>query len=313
MKKYKLELRKLTKLWAPSPQCGKQKKLSIEKKTQLYCSLVRSIMCYSMEVRNPSKSQLARLEAAQIRHLRKLLNSPAHITKETNTEVREKTNMASITSFLQAARLNFWRKQTLHRDEEVWAANWGELRNEPPQPPHTRRKAKQQNDELYNIRKDITEIFEANKWSKRKMDVDKNGTIEANAKMWRALSECSKTHITNLHSFTSKAEKTKEAKMGPEQERTLQCEQCAKKFYNNVALVTHRWKAHGTTTPIRQLFIQVNNGEEHKCFICNKVYKNRRAAKCHITQVCSKNMNEETKQEWVNKFHFYKAFNRMPS
>ena len=295
----------LTPVW-------KQKKLSLETKIQLYCSLVRSIMCYAMEVRNFSKAQMQRLEAAQTRHLRRILNSPSHITKENNTTVREKTKMASIDSFLRAAKLNFWRKQVLCRNEAVWTANWGELtrtdtiHNKP-------KKQKPAEDEVkMQMRQDITELFEQNGWSTCKTDTDNEGTIVMNAKMWMALAECSKKDIKQLHTYESRVESKKETKMGPEPERNIQCDQCAKKFTSNVALATHKWKAHQTTTPIRQLVTQVGNGDEHQCFICKKNYKNRRAAKCHITQVCSKYMNDATKEQWVKKFQFHQAFNREP-
>ena len=137
-------------------------------------------------------------------------------------------------------------------------------------------------------------------------------TIVMNAKMWMALAECSKKDMKQLHTYESRVESKKETKMGPEPERNIQCDQCAKKFTSNVALATHKWKAHQTTTPIRQLVTQVGNGDEHQCFICKKNYKNRRAAKCHITHVSSKYMNDATKEQWVKKFQFHQAFNREP-
>ena len=158
----------------------------------------------------------------------------------------------------------------------------------------------------------MTELFKANKWETNRLEVDRNGVIEMNGKMWMALAESSKKNIKQIHTHTSRVESKKENKMGPERGKNIQCDQCTKKFNNKVALATHRWSAHKANTPIRQLVMKGENGEEFKCFICRKTYKNMLSAKNHVTKVCSKFMTEEIKQTWVNRFKFHQAFNRDP-
>ena len=203
----------LTPVW-------KQKRIPMEKKIQLYCSLVRSIMSYALEVRDLNRAQLMRLEAAQIRHLRRILNSPAHVTKQTNTTVREQPRMASMDSYLQATKLNFWRKQTTCRNEAVWAASWGELNDESTRQKTTNKNKKHSNEEQIQMRHNMTALFKANGWDTNRVDVDKNGVIEMNGKMWMALAECNKQDIHALHTHTSRVESKKESKIGPEKEKT---------------------------------------------------------------------------------------------
>ena len=123
----KVRINKASKIMGALTTVWKQQKISLEKKIQLYCSLVRPVLCYAMEVRELSMAQMVRYESTQIRHLRRILRSPSHITKENNTTVREKTNMPSIDSYLQAAKIAFWKKQEDQRNEAVWTANWGKL------------------------------------------------------------------------------------------------------------------------------------------------------------------------------------------
>ena len=99
----------------------------LETKIQFYKALVRTVLCYTLEVRELSKVQLMRLKTIQVRHLRRMIRSPAHVTHESNEAVREKTGVHSIDSYLMAMRIKFWKSQTTLKNKALWIANWGKL------------------------------------------------------------------------------------------------------------------------------------------------------------------------------------------
>eukprot|EP00959_Pyramimonas_sp_CCMP1952_P229975 4807948-Pyramimonas_sp.AAC.1 len=57
-----------------------------------------------------SKRGLNRLESWQVNKLRGLLNSPAHLYKKTNREIRKQARTPTVTSTLLLRRLRWWRK-----------------------------------------------------------------------------------------------------------------------------------------------------------------------------------------------------------
>ncbi|CAK0882542.1 unnamed protein product [Prorocentrum cordatum] len=79
-------------------------------KIRLWKALVRSVGLYALEVAVMSKRELLRLESWQVRKLRGLLHSPAHINKLTNREIRRKARVPTVESTLQHRRLKWWRR-----------------------------------------------------------------------------------------------------------------------------------------------------------------------------------------------------------
>ena len=225
----KIRINEANKIMGTLTPVWKQTKLALEKKAQLYTSLVRSVMCYSMEVRELTTAQIKRLEATQVRHLRRILKSPAHVTKENNRTVRKEMNIPSIDTYLQASRLMFWKKQVEQRNEALWVANWGQLKDRT----ETKGTMKSVKAGVQRMKTDMAALYTANKWEMKQLDKDHQGLPVLNNRFWQALERSSKKAIRNIHkSQKSKAKRTKTRKVNKKEqhhvktvERNLQTRQ----------------------------------------------------------------------------------------
>ena len=127
-------------------------------------------------------------------------------------------------------------------------------------------------------------------------------------KMWRTLQNCNKEHVKKVLKYQSRAEKSKEKREGPEQEATLACRQCGKKFPNKANLAHHEWAAHGKTTGVRQLIVPVCGTEEYKCFICKSTFKQKRSAQNHVQNICTRGKRAEEIDDIIKDFKFQQMF-----
>jgi hypothetical protein len=126
IKKGNAAMNRLTKIW-------RNTELNLEEKIRIYHTLVTTLLMYATETRIWSSAQLARLEAVQMRHLRRIAKSPAHLTLESNDGLRERTNTFSMASQIQARRLKLWQNVARNEVEEVVAAIWGKDEDEEQQ------------------------------------------------------------------------------------------------------------------------------------------------------------------------------------
>ena len=280
----------------------KQQKLPLGEKIKLYQALIRTIMCYALEVREMTKAQIMRLETAQIKHLRRIIKSPAHITHQSNEEVRKLTGMPSIHSYLVAGRLRFWRKQTLEKNRAVWVANWGHIEGG--------KKQGNNKDEEDRMGNDIEKLIEANPETGlgEKIKRDKKGKIIIDVELWTTLSGVTKAQIRKVQVPESAAEPDKIKKAGPEEERTMECETCKKKFPNKATLAHHKWAAHGKTIGVRQLVLEIPGSKEFKCFVCKGVFKQKRSAQNHVQLTCTRGKTEHEIAELIKSMQFQQAF-----
>jgi len=81
--------------------------LAIKEKIQVYKTLVTTVLLYAAETREFSPAQLARLESLQMRHIRRISNTPTHLTLESNVEVRTRLVVPSITSSIAKKLMSF--------------------------------------------------------------------------------------------------------------------------------------------------------------------------------------------------------------
>ena len=241
-------IEKANKAMAALKDVWKQQKLPLNIKTRLYETLVRTILCYSLEVRTMSRAQIMRLETAQVKHLRRILKSPAHITHQSNEEVRKETQVPSIQTHLLANRLMFWKKQTEEKNKAVWVANWGTLLGYD---------STKNTEEEKGIREDAEMLREANQWEENKFRRDKKNQLVIDKTFWETLSNCTKVQIRKVQNYKSTAEPNREHKIGPEEERIMECDTCKKKFSNKANLAHHKWAAHGKTVGVRQLIVPI--------------------------------------------------------
>ncbi|CAK0843170.1 unnamed protein product, partial [Prorocentrum cordatum] len=83
---------------------------SAKLKTRLWKALVRSVCLYCLEVAHLTMRELNKLESWQVKKLRGLLHSPAHLHKTTNREIRKRARTPTVTSTLLLRRLRWWRQ-----------------------------------------------------------------------------------------------------------------------------------------------------------------------------------------------------------
>ena len=99
-----------------------------------------SLLLYAVETRVWSGSQLAQMEALQMRHLRRIAKSPVHITLETNEELRERLGVPSITSLIKQKRMRLWKNICENEIEEIVATLMGNDTDEENKLKKTRRR-----------------------------------------------------------------------------------------------------------------------------------------------------------------------------
>jgi hypothetical protein len=301
-KEIQARIEKANKAMAALKDIWKQNKLDLETKVSLYKALVRTILCYSLEVRELTKTQMMRLETTQVKHLRRILRSPAHIIHETNETVRERTGTHSIDSYLLHTRLRFWKKQIEQKNIAVWIANWGNLDG-------LERQGTNREEEKLFV-EEVLQIWEANDWGTETLTKNRRGGVVLDNVLWEALQKCNKTEVKRVLRYTSRAEKSKEKKEGPEQEATMACGKCGKKFPNKANLAHHEWAAHGKTTGIRQLVTPVTGTEEYKCFICKSIFKQKRSAQNHVQNICTRGKGVAELEEYIRQFQFSQMFSK---
>ncbi|CAK0906494.1 unnamed protein product [Prorocentrum cordatum] len=81
-------------------------------RVRLWCSLVRSIALYALEVAILTQTEATRLERWQKRRLRRMLQPPAHLYRVPNEGIRRKVQLHSVQSTLLFRRLK-WRQQVI--------------------------------------------------------------------------------------------------------------------------------------------------------------------------------------------------------
>ena len=81
--------------------------IQLHAKLRLWKTLVRTMLLYALEVRVLTHQQLVKLERFQMKCLRHITRQPAHISRTSNDEIRERCNTHTIESVLRARRLKW--------------------------------------------------------------------------------------------------------------------------------------------------------------------------------------------------------------
>ena len=251
--------------------------LSLARKVQLYLALVRSVLLYAGEVFVYSVSQLQRLEALQSRHLRLIAKSTAHMTRESNEDLRSRLGVPSIESYLAWKRLGWWRK-LLNSTELVTtrASILGKMEDETGFPtPST-------SSTLRQLSLDLTRLVGCMDWQEggAQMCRYKNGDVRIDMQSLNFLADLPKAQLRVVTEFVSRVERRNLVKAGPRPEPTHECEVCGTKWGTYASLMTHQSSAHGKRDPWRALV------EENKCKLCGKIFATKRNAQLHVQRVC---------------------------
>jgi hypothetical protein len=269
-----------------------QRGIPIVKKLHLYESLVTSILLYGVDAHNLTNAHLQRIEAVQTRHLRRLGESPAHLTRESNEDLRKRLNFASVDVRLRIKRLLLW--QRIFCDPEmvnVQAAllgKWSEDQGGTTTVADSRKET---------FRKDITWLWEEGKYQDERVFLfDGKGVIRLTREVWKWFLCLSEKKIKGGTSAMHRgAEKSKAPKDGPTLDLTFACGDCGKKFATQHSLTTHRFKSHDIRVPARQLHKGV------KCLVCSKEFASVHGVRNHTQNVCWKKMSDPEKLTWLQK------------
>ena len=263
--------------------------IHVEKKTELYTALVTSILEYSMDCHYLTTAHMQRLESVQTRHLRRLGESPAHIYRETNSELRTRLGIFSMDSKLRYKRLKLWQKK--FQDDEmisVQAARRGVFPEEP--------QGNEQRTRLWLH--DVTILIEQMTLSgDQVMDVtyDRVGDVNENRALWKWFLSLQKKQLKQILTHSSLVEPKARIKEGPVAPVVFRCTQCGYSCPTNHQLVTHRTKKHGVKCVPRHLHMGL------KCLLCPHVGASKPAIQNHAQKVCWPKLSQELKDYWTDR------------
>ena len=266
----------------------RNKTLKTEEKIMVYKTLVTSLMMYATETRIWTNTQIARMEAIQMRHIRRIAKAPAHMTLETNEKLRERLQVFAVTSQLRDRRIKFWANVARNEVEEVVAGIWGKDEEE-----ENRIKTIDEEREKQLIG-DVIAIM--NEEGMKGIQVTKNnkGEIIMGQETWKALGELKKSQFKKIMTHESQVERRQKNTFGPKGEPTWKCQQCENKFSTSQARVSHVVKAHNYRSDQRKLVQEIQNGEgKFRCLLCDGVYVNKKGAQLHIDRHCAKKFSPE--------------------
>jgi hypothetical protein len=260
----------------------------VEEKIRIYQTLVTTLMLYATETRIWSNTQLARMEAVQMRHLRRIVRSPVHLTLESNDKIREKYHTPSMTSQIQVRRLKLWTNIAQNNVEEVVAVIWGEDEDKEGQ------MKKIEEDRERQLLEDLTKLMNENEISDSAVDTNKRNEIMMGKKTWECIKNIKKSQFKKLMGHQSTVEKRQKQTFGPQQDKTWQCNQCTKKFSTALGLNSHVVRSHNYRSEQRKLVSEIKESEgKHRCLLCDGVYVNKKGAQLHIDRHCAKKFTPE--------------------
>ena len=261
-------MNRLSPIWRLPP-------LSLQKKIHLYNSLVLSILTYAAEFRQWSTAQLERLEAVHMRHLRRIARSPAHVDHESNSNLRERIGVPSLTSQLRFRRLKWFRKLLTNPDEPTWTGAWGSFVHPSRESPTPVIPLMQE-----ALKSDLGALASVSNWSIPSL------TNQISQEWWDALKLTTIAQLSKVLSSDSLVEKNLRKKYGPDNLPTFECSDCGRKFVTKAKLQTHRSSAHAWREPLRKL-VRPTTTDEYSCRLCNTLFKNKQGAQLHVQRVCA--------------------------
>ena len=281
IKKANAAMNRLSQVWRNAD-------VKTEEKIRIYQTLVTSLLLYATETRTWSSTQLARFEAVQMRHLRRIVKSPAHITLESNDMIRERTKTSSMTSQMQARRLKLWSNVAKNEVEEVVAVMWGQ----DDEKEHQLKKGEEEREK--QLIGDIVKLMNSKEMETKQVTTNSKGETIMGKETWEFLKNLNKSHFKQLLGHKSEVEKRQKNTYGPKPEPKWKCTLCPKQFGTKQCLTSHVVHAHNQRSDQRKLVekIQEEDGK-FRCLICKGVYVNKKGAQLHIDRHCAKKHTQE--------------------
>jgi hypothetical protein len=243
---------------------------------------VTTLLTYATETRVWSNAQMEQLEAIQMRHLRRIAKSPAHITLESNEELRRRVGVPSMTSLIRQRRIRLWQTISRNNVEEVVAVLWGMDMDA------TNIMEQLEGDREVQLLGDLAMLIHERKLDRELFDQNEKGEIRLGAKTWQQIKELKKADLKALLTEESEVEKRRRTTFGPKNKPQWECQQCRKKFETNKGMTMHKVKTHNYRVDHRKLVQEIQKGEaKHRCLLCNKIYASKQGAQLHLDKHCT--------------------------
>ena len=204
---------RLVKIW-------KSGGIKLEEKIRIYKALVTSLLTYATETRIWSNAQMEQLEAIQMRHIRRIAKSPAHLTLESNEELRRRLEVPSLTSLIRQRRIRLWQTISRNKVEEVVAVMWGRDVEE------TNCMEKLEGDRERQLLGDLAMIMHERNLDKEQFDRNEKGESIIGKKTWTQIKEIKKSDIKAILTEESEVEKRRKTTFGPKNKPQWECPQC---------------------------------------------------------------------------------------
>ncbi|CAE7208423.1 unnamed protein product [Symbiodinium sp. CCMP2592] len=99
------------------------KKMGVGYKLQFWRSCVLSIMTYGLHCCGLTGDQAQEAQRAQMKHVRAIVNSQAHLTGDTHEQIMQRFNIPHFAELLRHAQEREARAADLHQDW-MWSADW---------------------------------------------------------------------------------------------------------------------------------------------------------------------------------------------
>jgi hypothetical protein len=281
MQKANQAMNRLTKIW-------QSKVIDEKQKIHLYQALVSTLLLYAVESRVLSAAQMARLESVQIRHLRRIAKSPAHLTHESNESIRERTKVSSVVTRIECTQLLLWRSVAITGAEEVVASVWGkdDCVDDDMALLETEREQRLLQS-LHKLRQFIPQKLSG-------VDVNAKGEIKMGKNTWNVLQSLTKNEVNKVLEFESKVEGRQKRTFGPKLQEFFSCATCHKKFSTHQGLVSHQVRAHNLRSSQRKLVQEGKGGNgKFKCLLCGAELVDKKGAQLHIDRHCAKKFTPE--------------------
>ena len=250
-------------------------------------SLLQPILLYGMETQITNKRDRNKLEAAQMKLIRKLMRSQAMLTKESNNILRARVNINTIETETQVRRLNIIIRaaKSEKQQAQIKAALIGQYHQKPQATQHTKRGIHA------IIGRDIISLITKAKGDEEIIDIIKSKGITE--KVWDYIKQITGAQVTQLRS-TQMEEGTSKRQ---QEAQPVNCPICNKTFDDNTRLAAHKLRAHKQGNKYREAITT------NVCIHCKKEFKNIENAKQHFTRICKPKLTQEQLDRLLKRYH----------
>ena len=237
-----------------TPKIYRSNAYSPHLKCRLFEQYELTVLLSGLDTRVMGKGDLDILERFQMKCVRHITKSQAHVTKESNKRLRQRMNTPTIASRMQVSRLNFYRGvfQYPQTNAQVIAMLFGTSAwDAKPPTVKTSKHMKQLHNDICALHAAVTA---KNGLPPGLFPKDWDSDF-VNPAMQGWLMQCTSTDVKTLHCYQTETERIRHIKQQVRQyqaaEGTHECDMCELAFATKQALSVHKWSCHRVRNPYR--------------------------------------------------------------